>query len=138
MSRPATPDDVDAICASLPETELGITWGDRPTWVVPRGDKGRGFCLYRAPGRTAVDPETDQPYDDLLVIRCATPEEKQTLVDDEATPFFTVDHLRGSNAFLVQRSRLGEITVEELREVLTDAWLAVAPRRLARKHFPDA
>ena len=138
MSRPATPDDVDAICASLPETELGITWGDRPTWVVPRGDKGRGFCLYRAPGRTAVDPETDQPYDDLLVIRCATPEEKQTLVDDEATPFFTVDHLRGSNAFLVQRSRLGEITVEELREVLTDAWLAVAPRRLAREHFPDA
>jgi hypothetical protein len=138
VSRPATPDDVDAICASLPETELGITWGDRPTWVVPRGDKGRGFCLYRAPGRTAVDPETDQPYDDLLVIRCATPEEKQTLVDDEATPFFTVDHLRGSNAFLVQRSRLGEITVEELREVLTDAWLAVAPRRLAREHFPDA
>lgn len=138
MSRPATPDDVDAICASLPETELGITWGDRPTWVVPRGDKGRGFCLYRAPGRTAVDPETDQPYDDLLVIRCATPEEKQALVDDEATPFFTVDHLRGSNAFLVQRSRLGEITVEELREVLTDAWLAVAPRRLAREHFPDA
>lgn len=138
MSRPATPDDVDAICASLPETELGITWGDRPTWVVPRGGKGRGFCLYRAPGPTAVDPGTGRPYDDLLVIRCATPEDKRVLVDDEATPFFTVDHLRRSNAFLVQRSRLGEITVDELREVLTDAWLAVAPKRLAREHFPDA
>ena len=27
--------------------------------------------------------------------------------------------------------------VDELREVLTDAWLAVAPRRLAKEHFPD-
>jgi hypothetical protein len=138
VSRAATPDDVDAICASLPDTELGITWGDRPTWVVPRGGKGRGFCLYRAPGSTAIDPGTGEPYDDLLVIRCASPEEKQVLVEDETTPFFTVDHLRGSNAFLVQQSRLGEITVDELREVLTDAWLAVAPRRLAREHFPDA
>lgn len=138
MSRPATPDDVDAICASLPETELGTTWGDRPTWVVPRGEEGRGFCLYRAPGPTAVDPGSGEPYDDLLVVRCATPEETQALVDDPATPFFTVDHLRRSNAVLVQQSRLGEITVEELREVLTDAWLAVAPRRLAREHFPDA
>jgi hypothetical protein len=84
--------------------------------VVPRGGKGRGFCLYRAPGSTAIDPGTGEPYDDLLVIRCASPEEKQVLVEDETTPFFTVDHLRGSNAFLVQQSRLGEITVDELRE----------------------
>lgn len=137
MSRPATPADVDAICASLPETELGTTWGDRPTWVVPRGEKGRGFCLYRAPGRAAVDPLTGEPYEDLLVIRCASPADKQALVDDAATPLFSVPHLDRSNAFLVQQSRLGEISVEELREVLTDAWRAVAPRRLVREHFPD-
>ena len=137
MSRPATPDDVDAICASLPETELGITWGDRPTWVVPRGDKGRGFCLYRAPHSTAVDPATGEQYDDLLVVRCATAQDKQALVDDEGTPFFTIDHFRRTNAVLVQQSRLGEVSVDELREVLTEAWLAVAPRRLARRHFPD-
>ena len=40
MSTPARPEDVDEICGSLPETELGISWGDRPTWKVPRGDKG--------------------------------------------------------------------------------------------------
>ena len=42
MSTPARPEDVDEICGSLPETELGISWGDRPTWKVPRGEKGKG------------------------------------------------------------------------------------------------
>ena len=137
MGRPARPSDVDAICGSLPDTELGITWGDRPTWKVPAGDKGRGFCLYRAPHRSAIDPETGETYDDLVVIRTANAADKAALVEDEASPFFTIDHFKGFNAVLVQQSRLGEITVDELREVLTDAWLAVAPRRLAKEHFPD-
>lgn len=34
MSRPATPEDIDEICRSLPEVELGISWGDRPTYQV--------------------------------------------------------------------------------------------------------
>ena len=61
MARPATPDDVDRICGELPETEFGISWGDRPTWKVPRGNKGKGFLLYRMPHQTAVDP--DRPQD---------------------------------------------------------------------------
>ncbi len=132
MSRPATPDDVDAICADLPETELGVTWGDVPTWVVLRGDKGRGFVLYRKPHHTAVDPETGELYDDLLVIRVPDAGVKAALVDDPGTPFFTIDHFRSYNAVLVQQSRLGELSVAELREVITDAWAHVAPRRLAR------
>lgn len=132
MSRPATPDDVDAICSDLPETELGVTWGDVPTWVVPRGDKGRGFVLYRKPHHTAVDPETGELYDDLLVIRVPDAGVKAALVDDPGTPFFTIDHFRSYNAVLVQQSRLGELSVAELREVITDAWAHVAPRRLAR------
>ncbi|MCW2834484.1 MAG: hypothetical protein JWN68_2437, partial [Nocardioides sp.] len=49
MSRPARPEDVDEICAALPSTELGTSWGDVPTWKVPAGDEGRGFVLYRHP-----------------------------------------------------------------------------------------
>lgn len=75
-------------------------------------------------------------YDDLVVIRTANAADKTALAEDDATPFFTIDHFAGFNAVLVQQSRLGEITLEELREVLTDAWLAVAPKRLAREHFP--
>jgi hypothetical protein len=133
--RRARPDDVDEICASLPETELGTSWGDRPTWKVPRGDKGRGFVLYRAPHKTAVDPETGEMYDDLVVIVTPSEAEKQALVEDDATPFFTIDHFNGHNAVLVRQSRLGELSRQELVEVITDAWAARAPKRLVREHL---
>ncbi len=131
--RPARPEDIDEICASLPETELGTSWGDRPTWKVPRGDKGKGFVLYRAPGRTAIDPETGEMYDDLVVIMTPTEVEKHALVEDASTPFFTIDHFKGYNAVLVQQSRLDEIGRAELAEVITDAWAAKAPRALVRE-----
>jgi hypothetical protein len=130
--RAARPEDVDEIAASLPHTEKSISWGDRPTWKVPTGGKGKGFVLERSPHRTAVDPATGELYDDLLVIRVPDAGAKQALVEGDG-PFFTIDHFNGYNAVLVQKSRLGEIGRDELVEVLTDAWLAVAPKKLARE-----
>ncbi len=135
MARPATPEDVDAICGSLPETELGTSWGDRPTWKVPRGPKGKGFVLYRAPGPTAIDPDTGERYTDLIVVSTPTEAEKQALVDDPDLPFFTIDHFQGYAAVLVQQSRLGEVDVDELREILTEAWAATAPKKLVAGLF---
>jgi hypothetical protein len=133
--RRARPEDIDEICAALPDTELGISWGDRPTWKVPRGPKGKGFLLYRAPGPTAVDPATGERYTDLVVITTPTEVEKQSLVEDESTPFFTIPHFKGYNAVLVQQSRLGEITRQELEEIITDAWAAKAPKKLVKDHL---
>jgi hypothetical protein len=130
----ARPEDVDAICRGLPETWFGTSWGDVPTWLVPggAGGKGRGFVLYRKPHRSAAHPATGELYDDLLVIRTADPEDKAALVEADG-PFFTIDHFKGYNAVLVQQSRLGEISRDELAEVITDAWLAVAPKKLVRE-----
>jgi hypothetical protein len=136
MTTAARPEDVDEICCSLPETWFGTSWGDVPTWLVPHRDKGRGFVLYRKPHKTAIDPETGELYDDLLVIRTATADDKQALVDADG-PFFVVDHFKGYNAVLVQQSRLGELSRDELSEVITDAWLATAPKKLV-KAFLDA
>jgi hypothetical protein len=124
--------DVHAICSALPEVELGTSWGDRPTYLVRQKPKPRGFVLARAPRHDAVDPATGEEFPDLLVIRTANPDDKAALVE-AAGPFFTIDHFRSYNAVLVQQSRIGELDVDELREVLTDAWLAVAPRSLARR-----
>lgn len=137
MGGRARPEDVDAICGSLPEAWFGTSWGDVPTWLVPskvsaRG-KGRGFVLYRKPSTTAIDPETGEPYDDLLVIRTPDEADKTALVEGDG-PFFTVAHFEGHNAVLVQLSRLGEIDRDELVEVITDAWRTCMPPGLRKKY----
>lgn len=134
---PATPEDISRICLSLPEVELGTSWGDRPTYKVPAGAKGKGLLLHRMPHRTATDPGTGETYDDLLVIKTPSLEVKEELVADENTPFFTIDHFAKYKAVLVQQSRLEEVSVEELREIITDAWLATAPKSLAGKVLTD-
>ena len=131
----ARPEDVDEICRGLPETWFGTSWGDVPSWLVPlreKGDKGRAFVIYRRPHKSAIDPQTGEEYDGLIVIRTANPEDKGELVE-AAGPFFTIEHFRNFNAVLVQQSRLGEITRAELAEVITDAWLATAPKKLVRE-----
>jgi hypothetical protein len=131
----ARPEDVDLICSALPEVELGTSWGDRPTYKVPRGPKGRGFVLYRAPHKTAVDPATGTLYEDLLVITVPDAEAKAALVEDRSLPFFTVPHFNGYNAVLVQQSRLGEIERDQLEEILIEAWAARAPKGLVTEFF---
>jgi hypothetical protein len=131
VSRKAKVSDVDAICRSLPEVELGTSWGDLPTYLVRQKPKPRGFVLARAPRHDAIDPATGEEYRDLLVVRTPSAEDKAALVEGDG-PFFTIDHFRNYNGVLVQQSRLGELEVDELREVLTDAWLAVAPKSLAK------
>jgi hypothetical protein len=133
VSRRARAEDVDTICRSLPEVELGVSWGDRPTYKVPTGPKGRGFLLYRAPRKDAINPGTGEMYDDLIVITVPDEHAKWALVDDPAMPFFTIDHFKGYNAVLVRQSRLGELDLDELAEVITEAWLARAPRSLAQR-----
>ena len=132
MRRKARVADVHAICTALPEVELGTSWGDRPTYLVKQKPKPRGFVLARAPRHDAIDPATGEEYTDLLVIRTADAADKAALVEADG-PFFTIDHFRNFNAVLLQQSRIGELDVDELGEVLTDAWLAVAPKSLAKK-----
>ena len=131
----ATPEDVGLICGSLPEVELGISWGDRPTYKVPRGPKGKGFVLYRAPGKTAIDPVSGEMFSDLLVISVPDEDAKIALVQDPNSPFFTIDHFTGYNAVLVQESRLGELDREQLAEVLIEAWACKAPKPLVSEYF---
>lgn len=58
-------------------------------------------------------------------------------MDDPDLPFFTIDHFRNFNAVLVQQSRLGEMSLDELREVLTEAWAHRAPKKLVKEFFAD-
>ena len=76
-------------------------------------------------------------YDDVVVIQTPTEVEKNALVADGATPFFTIDHFTGYSAVLVRQSRLGEMSRQELVEVITDAWASKAPKKLVREHLGE-
>ena len=74
-------------------------------------------------------------YDDLVVIITPDRGRQAALVEDASTPFFTIDHFRGYNAVLVQQSRLGEISRDELSRSSPTRGRHRAPKRLVREHL---
>jgi hypothetical protein len=60
---------------------------------------------------------------------------KEALLADDPRVFFTTPHFDGYPAILV---RLDRITVEDLDEVITEAWLARAPKRLGRAYLDES
>ena len=123
MSRRATVDDVHALAAALP----GVRRDERARAVYQVG--GRSFVFFRTARPDAVDPETGERYDDVIVLWVEAEEDKRALVDDTSTPFFTTPHFDGHPSVLLRGSRVGELDLEELTEVVQDAWLARAGKR---------
>jgi hypothetical protein len=100
----------------------------RPVYQVG----GKSFVFFRNPRPDAVDPETGERYDDVVVLWVEDDGVKQALVDDPATPFFTTPHFDGHPSVLLRCRRIGELTRDELVEVVQDAWLTRASPRRAR------
>ena len=90
---------------------------------------GKSFVFFRTPRPDAVDAATGERLPDVIVFWVESEADKQALVQDETTPFFTTPHFDGHNSVLVQASRLGEITRQELTELVQDAWLTQASAR---------
>ncbi|HET8987405.1 MAG TPA: MmcQ/YjbR family DNA-binding protein [Humibacillus sp.] len=135
-SRRAKVADVEELALGLPEVTrdpADRSAPGRPAYQV----RGKTFVFFRGPRKDAVDPATGEPYDDVMAFSC-TAEDKEAMVGDDASPFFTTPHWNGYNAVLLLERDLGRITVAELREVITDAWLCKAPRRLAAAVLGDA
>ena len=86
----------------------------------------RSFVFFRNPRPDAVDPGTGERYPDVIMFWAASEADKQALVQDEASPFFTTPHFDGHPSVLVRGSRIGELTAQELTEIIQDAWLSRA------------
>jgi hypothetical protein len=59
---------------------------------------------------------------------------KEALIADDPEVFFTIPHFEGYAAVLVL---IGLIALEVLEEVIVEAWLARAPKRLARQYAEE-
>jgi len=90
---------------------------------------GKSFIFFRNPRPDAVDPETGERYTDVIVFWVAAEEDKHALVQDETSPFFTTPHFNGHRSVLLRASRVGELTRQELAEVVADAWMSRASAR---------
>jgi len=100
---------------------------ERPVYQVG----GKSFVFFRNKRPDARDPESGERYDDVIVIWVESADEKEALVQDPSSPFFTTDHFNGHLSVLVRASRLGEVSREELAELIQDAWLSRASARRA-------
>ena len=59
---------------------------------------------------------------------------KEALLADDPAVYFTTPHFDGYPSVLV---RLERIAVDELEELTIEAWLARAPKRLAKQYLDD-
>jgi len=128
--RPATVADVHEIAAGMPHVSR-IEGSKAGNAVYQVG--GKSFVFFRTPRPDAVDPDTGERYTDVIVIWVESEADKLALTQDPASPFFTTSHFDGHPSVLIRQSRLGEIGLTELRELIQDAWLCRASKRRAER-----
>jgi len=126
--QPSTVDDVHRLAQAMPHVSAEVGRNGNRIYQVGR----KSFVFFRTPRPDAIDPETGDRYDDVVVIWVGSEEDKAALVQDPSSPFFTTPHFDGHPSVLVRSSRIGEVDVDELTEIVQDAWLAQASARRAR------
>jgi hypothetical protein len=120
--RAATVADVHRIASSMPH--------------VSRVDGSKGNSIYQVGGKSFVFFRTkrpDAPFDDVIVLWVESDADKLALVQDESSPFFTTDHFNGHRSVLVRASELHRVGLDELTELIQDAWVSQASKRRARQ-----
>jgi hypothetical protein len=126
----ATWDDVRRLALALPETDEVISRDNR-AWRV----KGKGFVWerpLRKSDHTALGDAA--PEGPILGARVEHELAKEVLIADEPGVYFTTPHFDGYPAVLV---RLEEISAADLEELVVEAWLVRAPKRLAKAFLED-
>jgi hypothetical protein len=85
--------------------------------------------FFRNPRRDAIDPATGERYDDVIVIWVASEHDKQALICDPDTPFFSTPHFDGHPSVLVLARDVPRLDAVELTELVQEAWLSQASAR---------
>jgi hypothetical protein len=121
-------DDVRRVALGLPQTDEQSRRG-LPAWLV----RDKMFVWERplrdSDLRALGDAAPDGP---ILGARVEHLVAKQALLADDPEVYFTTPHFDGYPAVLV---RLEKISAEELEELIVEAWLARAPKRVAEEYI---
>jgi hypothetical protein len=121
-------DDVGRIALGLPETSEGTSFGNR-AWKV----RDKSFVWERPLRKSDLAALGDAaPDGPILGAHVEHLVAKEALLATDPGVFFTTPHFDGYSAILV---RLDEIGADDLEEVITEAWLVRAPKKLADEYL---
>jgi hypothetical protein len=124
----ATMQDLDELALSLPQTTRELSADGRPSYLV----HGKLFCFHRDRRRDALDPETGERLDDVLMFRVPDVGVKELMLADERGAYFTTPHFDGYPAVLIRIPDLARIDRQELEDLVVEAWLTRAHKRVAK------
>jgi hypothetical protein len=124
-------EDVRRMALALPQTSERDARGKR-WWQV----KDKGFVWERPLRRKEIEAfPGEAPDGPILAARVEHLGAKEALLADDPNVYFTTSHFDGYAAILV---RLERISREDLQELVTEAWLARAPKRLVDAYLRDS
>ena len=124
----ATLADLDELALAMPQAEKELSDDGRPAYKV----HGKLFCLHRGRRPDALDPETGDRLDDVLMFRVEDLAVKELMLADARRIFFTTPHFNGYPAVLVRIPDLARLDLGELGDLVAEAWLTRAQKRLAK------
>ena len=129
--------DLDELALAMPQTTKEVSEDGRPSYLV----HGKMFCFHRSRRPDAVDPETGERMADVLMFRVADLDVKELILADDRGVFFTTPHFNGYPAVLMRIPDLARIDSEELEDMVVEAWLTRAQKRVAKawlaEHAPE-
>ena len=120
--------DLDELALALPQTTKEVSDDGRPSYRV----HGKLFCCQRGRRADALDPESGERLDDVLMFRVADLDVKELLLGDERNIYFTTPHFDGYPAVLVRIPQLERLDRGELGDLVAEAWLTRAQKRVAK------
>jgi len=121
-ARRARVEDVHDIAMSMPH--VTVSHGPLGNAIYQVG--GKSFVFFRNPRPDAIDPQTGERCTDVIIFWVPSESDKQALVQDQDSPYFTTRHFDGHLSVLVRASQIGRLSVPELTEIIQDAWLTRA------------
>jgi hypothetical protein len=120
--------DLDELALAMPQTTKELSDDGRPSYHV----HGKMYCFHRGCRPDAVDEETGERMDDVLMFRVADLDVKELYLADGRGVFFTTPHFRGYPAVLMRIPDLARVDREELSDLVAEAWLTRAQKRVAK------